>query len=166
MRTQTTMKKKPWTNLGTSESRLPSLSRWRFVHRELAIMKWMASLATLFMVAAAGCKSTDLVPAPLSYRVPRMTVYLASPLGFAQSTSAFLHEELIPDIESAGATALNPWDIGSDAQKQIIETKKTDGLRSGRAHWTAVLDMLAAANDLAIKKADGMVAVLDGVDVD
>lgn len=101
-----------------------------------------------------------------SRRESALTVYVASPLGFAESTQWFLHERLIPAIEKAGAKAHNPWDIGSEMQNKIDDTKRIADLHARRTAWRKVLHLLGRANAEAIERSDAIVAVLDGVDVD
>jgi nucleoside 2-deoxyribosyltransferase len=77
-----------------------------------------------------------------------------------------MYKELIPAIERAKVTALNPWDEGDNVRGRIANAKRIDKLATRRAAWVNVIDMLGEANALSIRRADGMVAVLDGVDVD
>jgi nucleoside 2-deoxyribosyltransferase len=90
-------------------------------------------------------------------------IYLASPLGFAESTRAFMHE-LVGQL-SPVVTVLNPWDdtrfaddikraptIIDPAERRTLLAKINTGLGSKNAE--------------SIREADGMVAILDGIDVD
>lgn len=78
-------------------------------------------------------------------------IYAASPYGFTPSTWRFLEEELYPKITSAGCTVLDPWNIKSLKEDKGI----VSGLKQGRSNAKQIKD-----------DADGIVAVLDGPDVD
>jgi len=92
-----------------------------------------------------------------------MTVYFASPLGFATSTKAFM-DEMEQALVDAGIAVLNPWkgDFGTDFARAHA---MTDGdARRGALH--RINTAIGEANARLIRACDGVVAVLDGVDVD
>lgn len=95
-----------------------------------------------------------------------VSVYVASPLGFTASTRAFMYEKLIPAIQQAGVNPVNPWDSGPDVEKKIVAVKRVTNLDERRAEWKKIVDMLGQANARSIECVDGIVAVLEGVDVD
>ena len=92
-----------------------------------------------------------------------VSIYLASPLGFADSTRHFmadLVERLGPHVE-----VLNPW----DDVRFVDEFARIAGVDSRAEAFAALAEInteLGRANAESIRKADGMVAILDGVDVD
>ena len=96
-----------------------------------------------------------------------MNVYLASPLGFAAATRAYLNE-LVAALEAHGLTVHDPW--GSNRPKAPAPpAPSTDpptdpearlAARHARNHTIGQL------NAEAIQAAESMIAVLDGVDVD
>jgi nucleoside 2-deoxyribosyltransferase len=91
------------------------------------------------------------------------SISLASPLGFAASTRAYM-EELAARLREVVAVH-NPWDDQSFA----AEIERAPGIVDPverRALWKRINDGLGSRNAAAIRAADGMVAVLDGVDVD
>lgn len=90
-------------------------------------------------------------------------VYLASPLGFSESTFSFMNEfELV--LEQLNFTVLNPWKLCSaddfkeidkiDDPKQKIEKLKELNYRIGER------------NEKSILESEVIFAILDGVDVD
>lgn len=95
-----------------------------------------------------------------------MKIYLASPLGFATATRAYLHE-LVAALEGHGLTVHDPW--GSNRPKSPVLTSPpappTDP-EERRAARHARNHVIGQLNAEAIQAADGVVAVLDGVDVD
>lgn len=90
-------------------------------------------------------------------------IYLASPLGFADSTRHFmahLIERLAPHVDVS-----NPWDdtrfVGEFARIAGIDSRA-----EANAALAAINTELGRANAESIRNADGVVAILDGVDVD
>jgi nucleoside 2-deoxyribosyltransferase len=98
------------------------------------------------------------MPAP-----PALGVYLAGPDGFTPAGLAWHLSTLIPAVEAAGMVPLSPWSnladefetvaaIADDAQR--IEAYRDLNRRAG------------AANAAMIDQSAGVLAVLDGTDVD
>src|SRR5438132_1086069 len=77
-----------------------------------------------------------------------------------------MNDQLIPSIAKAGVKPVNPWDEPEELEKKIREAKGLTDLRDRRVAWEAVIDALGQRNAHAIENADGVVAVLDGSDVD
>ncbi len=91
--------------------------------------------------------------------------YLASPLGFAASTTTFMAE-----LKAALGTLViveNPWDFGGPELSAAF-TRAHALIRHDerRAALHALNARIAAKNEEAIRRCDLVVAVLDGVDVD
>lgn len=90
-------------------------------------------------------------------------VYLASPLGFADSTRPFMHslvQELTPHLD-----ILNPW----DDQRFAADFARLAGDNDFDRRKTAlhlINHEIARFNAENIDRADGLFAILDGVDVD
>lgn len=78
--------------------------------------------------------------------VPSCRVYAAGPYGFTESTRKFMQEDFYGAIRNAGCEVLDPWRHDPNNYKTLIELGKLN------------------AED--IKKSDGVVAALDGPDVD
>jgi len=93
-------------------------------------------------------------------------VYVASPLGFADSTKSFMNNELIPAIRRSGVEAINPWDTPPKTTEKIKRAKTVMNLNDRKVAWQEVITLLGKANADSIRRSDGVVAVLDGVDVD
>lgn len=88
-------------------------------------------------------------------------IYLASPLGFAESTQGFMDviERLIIDC---GYIVINPWRI-TDSQQFKVSSQNVEK----RRQMLHKLNMkVAARNENAIHECQIVVAVLDGTDVD
>jgi len=93
----------------------------------------------------------------------RTSIYLASPLGFAESTRGFM-TELIGRLSEV-ATVVNPWDDTSFAADFELAHALTD-ITERREHFHRINLGIGAKNERMIRSVDALVAVLDGVDVD
>jgi nucleoside 2-deoxyribosyltransferase len=93
-------------------------------------------------------------------------VYLASPLGFADSTRMFMYKQLIPKLTSVGVNIEDPWDAPRELDEQINNAKRITDLDTRRKAWTQIVRQLGERNARLIRDAQGVVAVLDGVDID
>jgi len=95
-----------------------------------------------------------------------LVVYLANPLGFAESTRSFLYERLLPAIENTGIKVINPWQETDLVREKFASLKRQTELNVRRGVWKEVVNIAGEVNARAIESADGIVAVLDGPDVD
>ena len=93
-----------------------------------------------------------------------MKVYVASPLGFADAGREFSSRRLRPALRRAGHTVLDPWT--SPAAHAIARARRRRYGRARRAALEVANAEAARANQRAIDRADAVVAVLDGADVD
>lgn len=90
-------------------------------------------------------------------------VYFASPLGFAESTRDFMNV-LESQIAACGYTVLNPWRIADSKLFEAVSAIQ-DTVQRREAYCKLNME-IAAANEKAIRECQGVVAVLDGPDVD
>ncbi|MBI2488009.1 MAG: nucleoside 2-deoxyribosyltransferase [Deltaproteobacteria bacterium] len=94
----------------------------------------------------------------------KIKIYVASPLGFSEIGRAFYYRELIPRIEQVGYQVIDPWTLTPIEKKQRIESM-TD--LSQKLHaWKKLNIEIGRNNKKGIDDSDGLVAVLDGTDVD
>ena len=91
-------------------------------------------------------------------------LYVASPLGFSEAGRAFYDSQFLSTIRGAGFEPLDPWAL-TDAAKVDAIRALSDEVRR-RAAWRMLSHEIAEANRSAIDRSDGVVAVLDGPDVD
>ncbi len=95
-----------------------------------------------------------------------LRVYVASPLGFAESTSAFSRDVLLPALRKARIEVLDPWEdpgwIGRDyaAARQQPPGEERD------AAIDAVNRHLGERNAGMLRDSQAVLAVLDGQEVD
>lgn len=91
------------------------------------------------------------------------SIYLASPLGFAESTKHFMHELTARLREHVHVH--NPWDATGDDDpfEGIFEI---DSVAERGRRLAEVNRDLGRINREGIDRSDGLFAILDGVDVD
>jgi nucleoside 2-deoxyribosyltransferase len=95
--------------------------------------------------------------------MPQKSIYLASPLGFATSTRAFMDELTLSLREIV--EVINPWDDQRFAD-QFVALEHEDSYSARHARLAEINRELGRANTASIDAADAVFAILDGVDVD
>lgn len=90
-------------------------------------------------------------------------IYLASPLGFAESTRGFMSETIARLSEVV--SVVNPWDDTSFAGDFERAQALTD-INARREAFHRINMGIGGKNERMIRSVDLAVAVLDGVDVD
>jgi nucleoside 2-deoxyribosyltransferase len=94
------------------------------------------------------------------------SVYLASPLGFAASTEPY-RRIVIDAALSAGLTPLDPWnDPGGRIARRLRAAERVPTVAERHAVLSAIDLDLGERNRRMIEECAGVLAVLDGVDVD
>lgn len=90
-------------------------------------------------------------------------VYVASPLGFTLPTRTYYEGVLLPALAAAGWQVLDPWSASASVFDAAFALPAGPDLDAAllAANRTA-----GATNEGLIRRADGVLAVLDGVDVD
>jgi nucleoside 2-deoxyribosyltransferase len=94
-----------------------------------------------------------------------MKIYLASPLGFAPSTKAFL-QELKTELSKCGHTIIDPWDEGDKLFKEYTSKTRCMSPEEKIEALKVLNHRIGETNHHAIESVDTVVAVLDGPDVD
>jgi nucleoside 2-deoxyribosyltransferase len=90
------------------------------------------------------------------------SIYLASPLGFAESTRAFM-DDLVARLREH-LDVHNPWD--ETAAAAFPEIMALDSVAERDRRLAEINRELGRLNAEAIDRSDGVFAILDGVDVD
>jgi nucleoside 2-deoxyribosyltransferase len=93
----------------------------------------------------------------------RKRIYLASPLGFAASTRAFL-DELVLSL-SRVVDVENPWD-DHRFDDEFAALGLVDSVTERRERLHRINHELGGSNVERIDRSDAVFAILDGVDVD
>ncbi len=91
-------------------------------------------------------------------------IYIASPLGFSESGRLFLYEKISPIFYELGLTIIDPWKLTPENLIERVNNIKDNEVR--RSEWIKLNRIIAENNRDGIEKSDGMLAVLDGTDVD
>ena len=91
-------------------------------------------------------------------------IYLASPLGFSEAGRHFYGTVLVPFVAGLGYEVLDPWALADQAKIDAVQRRPYGPEK--RDAWRTLNREIGATNRAAIDRADGMVAVLDGTDVD
>ena len=94
----------------------------------------------------------------------KVRIYLAGPLGFSEAGRHFYNAVLIPFVRKLGYEVLDPWTL-TDATR----LRKVGAMAYGpakREAWRKLDLEMGATNRAAIDASQGVVAVLDGTDVD
>jgi nucleoside 2-deoxyribosyltransferase len=101
-------------------------------------------------------------PRGLVTTVPR--VYLAGPLGFSEAGRHFYRSVFVPFVTSLGYEVIDPWAHTDQRKIDAIERMPPGSDRV--TAWRALNREIGAANRAAIDRAHGVIAILDGTDVD
>ncbi|HEX3873373.1 MAG TPA: nucleoside 2-deoxyribosyltransferase [Solirubrobacteraceae bacterium] len=88
---------------------------------------------------------------------------MASPLGFTESGRLYWREVVEPALRAAGVDVLDPWDAESSAWFAAAERLPEPGRT---ARLVEVNARVGRRNASLLDRCDGVLAVLDGVDVD
>ena len=89
---------------------------------------------------------------------------MASPLGFSEAGRHFYNAVLVPHVAGLGYEVLDPWALADPTRIDAVQRMPYGPAK--RDAWRALNREIGATNRAAIDRADGMVAVLDGTDVD
>lgn len=91
-------------------------------------------------------------------------LYIASPLGFSEVGRYFMNKEILPVLEKMNFEIIDPWNLTpKDLIKPVMELPFGENKRKKLAELNKII---GKNNSDALKNADGLFAVLDGVDID
>jgi len=91
-------------------------------------------------------------------------IYMAGPLGFSEAGRHFYNSVLVPFVAGLGYEVLDPWAL-TDPRK-IEAVQRLPYGPEKREAWRKLNREMGATNRAAIDAAHGVVAILDGTDVD
>ena len=89
---------------------------------------------------------------------------MASPLGFSEAGRHFYQRVLVPFVRNLGFEILDPWALTDPGRIAAVMALPYGPEK--RDAWRTLNHEMGATNRKAIDAATGVVAVLDGVDVD
>jgi nucleoside 2-deoxyribosyltransferase len=101
-------------------------------------------------------------PRGLVTAAPR--IYMAGPLGFSEAGRHFYRSVLVPFVTGLGYDVLDPWAMTDPRTIDAVQ-RMPDG-PDRREAWRKLNREIGATNRAAIDRAHGIVAILDGSDVD
>jgi len=91
-------------------------------------------------------------------------LYIASPLGFSEAGRDFYYGKFLPSIQNNGFPILDPWQL--TPKDQIDKVIALPYGKEKKEEWRKLNRVIGKNNEQAIIKSKGIVAILDGVDVD
>lgn len=92
-------------------------------------------------------------------------IFVASPLGFAESTRGFRASIEVALAEN-GYEAVDPWSLSADLEAQLESAGALPDRKARKRTLHRICMEIAGRNHNALASSDGVLAVLDGVDVD
>jgi nucleoside 2-deoxyribosyltransferase len=93
------------------------------------------------------------------------SLYVASPLGFSGATRGYYEDVLLPAVRRAGFVVLDPWSSAT-AQADLEAAFAAPPGAARLSALRAANARVGSSNASLIARCDGVLAVLDGVDVD
>lgn len=90
-------------------------------------------------------------------------IYVASPLGFTDAGRLYSETVLLPALRGAGLDPLDPWSVGPEVQR-VFALDRDDPER--RQVLGETNRLVGRRNAEMIRSAAGVLAILDGDDVD
>jgi nucleoside 2-deoxyribosyltransferase len=90
-------------------------------------------------------------------------IYVASPLGFTEAGRLYSEQVVLPALRAAALEPLDPWAVEAEIA-DVFALDRHDPHRATRLHETNRL--VGRRNAELIRSAAGMLAILDGDDVD
>jgi len=97
---------------------------------------------------------------PVTNELP--AVYLASPLGFSAPGQLWYEQVLVPAVRARGLAVLDPWSGAHQLEAAVAMPPGRDRERALRVASREI----AGANFAMIRASSGVLAVIDGTDVD
>ncbi len=91
-------------------------------------------------------------------------LYVASPYGFSEAGEYFLYYKFIPIIVESGFIVIDPWKLTDP--KMIERANKMPPGEEKRQTLSELNKLIFLKNIQGINESNGLVAVLDGTDVD
>jgi nucleoside 2-deoxyribosyltransferase len=95
-----------------------------------------------------------------------MAVYVASPLGFSAVGRLYYRQVLLPAIKAAGMTPLDPWAPKHARAAGLTAALALPAGDDRIAKLSLANHAIGARNFELIRHADGLLAVVDGNDID
>lgn len=91
-------------------------------------------------------------------------IYIASPLGFCESGRDFYYNKIIPIFNNIGFEVIDPWKLTSE--EEVLKVVNMPFGEEKRKAWSELSYIIGKNNAKGLNRANGVFAILDGVDVD
>lgn len=91
-------------------------------------------------------------------------IYLAGPLGFSEAGRDFYYGKLVPMVERLGYHVIDPWKLTNVEKIQRVATMPYGPEK--RESWKELNMEIGENNKRGVDESDGVLAILDGADVD
>ena len=91
-------------------------------------------------------------------------IYIASPFGFTEAGRFFMYERIIPFLANTGIEVIDPWKL--TPQHLIDNVAGINNTDERIRAWQTMNMLIGENNRKGIEASDGLIAVLDGCDVD
>jgi len=91
-------------------------------------------------------------------------IYMAGPLGFSEAGRHFYNSVFVPFVAGLGYEVLDPWTLTDPHKIEAVQRLPYGSEK--REAWRKLNREMGATNRAAIDAAHGVVAILDGTDVD
>jgi len=98
-------------------------------------------------------------------RTKKKELYVASYLGFSEAGRHFMYDKLIPAIQEEGFGVIDPWKLTNQDYVNFV-LSIPDTFPGKRDALREMDDNIGRNNEKAIDRAHGIVAVLDGAEID
>lgn len=96
----------------------------------------------------------------------KLNIYLASPYGFTDAGREFMNNKMIPNIQNDKFEILNPWNVLDSISQRVKKINLLCDIEEQKQSFKILNQEVALANEKMLKRAEVVVAILDGSDVD
>jgi nucleoside 2-deoxyribosyltransferase len=93
-------------------------------------------------------------------------IYLASPYGFTDAGRDFMKTVMIPSIKKDVGLILNPWDSFDSISREVEKVNSINDILKQKQLLRDLNERIGLNNEESIRKAEIIVAILDGSDID
>src|SRR5690606_17028127 len=94
-----------------------------------------------------------------------MKIFVASPLGFAESTKPFIRQ-IEAQLQQLGYQTVDPWNASQDLEMELEKIFHLENPKEQRQAYHDVSMRIAQRNSELLRSSNGVLAVLDGADID
>src|ERR1700674_4765569 len=101
----------------------------------------------------------------VAYCLLMIYVYVASPFGFSEATRLYYKQVLLQALKDREIEPIDPWDNPA-VEDELKEAAAMPLNETRRERYRRINERLGEANATGIARADAVLAVLDGLDMD